>query len=193
MITRTQYENAARQYLRQNPKDFERYYSPSLLKTLVDAMQSSLPTQIAASIAFDRLVANGQLQRTDGRTAADDRLEAIAAAEANLNAVIGEVDATPLSRAELEYFGSLSQKELREKYWEDNSINQFAIRYRRANREFMFQIPSRPVAQQESEQGGEVELTAAQYHAISSIELKRRLQQPNFKAAVERLAERGEI
>jgi hypothetical protein len=192
MITRTQYENAAQQYFRQNPKNFERYFSPSLLKTLVDAMLSSLPTTVAAGIAFDRLVQSGQLVRTDGKTEADDRLEAIAAAEANLHAVAAEVDAPPLTVAELHEFESLGREELARRYWADDGVNVFRIRYDRAAREHMFRIPPRPI-EVAADAGGDLELTAAQYHAIPSAEMKRKLQEPRFKAAVSRLAERGEI
>jgi hypothetical protein len=194
-INRTQYENAAQLYLRQNPKNFERYYSPTLLKTLVDAMLSSLPTTVTAGICFNRLVANGQLARTDGKNEADDAAENYAAAEANLNAVISEVDSAPLSAAELEYFGSLSQRELSKLYYGEDgrALDEFSIRYRRAAREHMFRIPERFQSAEASTAEGDVTLSAREYNAMPSAELKRRLREPGFAAAVSKLIQRGEI
>jgi hypothetical protein len=144
-ITQQQYVSAAQAYLAKNPRLVEKYFSPTLLNILINAMQSSLPTQVAASIAFDRLVANGSLRRTDGKSKADDRAEAVSAAQANLSAVIAEVDAEPLSKGELEYFGSLSQRELSKLYWgeDGDAVNEFAVRYRKSSREFGFQIPAK--------------------------------------------------
>jgi hypothetical protein len=198
-MQRQDYERAASNYFSQDPEgksNFLKFYSATILQQVTDEMQrTTLPTITGARVTTAKLIRERKLIRTDGKTDADDRLEAIAVAEANLKVVIGEVDATPLSREELGYFSSLSQRELSQLYYgEDGSaLNEFAIRYRRANREFMFQIPSRPAAQQESEQGGDVELTAAQYHALPAAELQRRLRNPQFAAAVERLAQRGEI
>jgi hypothetical protein len=58
-LTRTQFENAAQQFFQTNPRQFERYFSPSLLQTVVNGM--SLPSITAAKISFDRLIANGIL------------------------------------------------------------------------------------------------------------------------------------
>src|ERR1700741_3207499 len=111
-FNRTQYENAAQEFFRKNPKSFEKYFSPTLLQTVVDGMMSSLPTVTAAQIMFDKLVADCTIQRTDGRSEQDDRAEALAAAEANLEKAVAKVDAPPLTRAELELFASLSNREL---------------------------------------------------------------------------------
>jgi len=82
--TNLQFENAAQQFLNKNPELVAKYYSPSLLKTLVDAMQSSLPTVTTAKITFDRLVADGSLQRTDGKSEEDDLRANVDRAQANL-------------------------------------------------------------------------------------------------------------
>jgi hypothetical protein len=194
-ITQQQYTSAAQAFLTKNPRLVEKYFSPTFLSILVNAMQSSLPTQVAASIAFDRLVANGSLQRTDGKTINDDRLEAVSAAQANLSAVIAEVDAEPLSKDELAYFASLSQRELSQLYYgeDGDAVNEFAIRYRRAAREHMFRIPERIRSAEASTAEGDATLSAREYHALPAAELQRRLREPQFKAAVERLAQRGEI
>jgi hypothetical protein len=89
MISTTQYESAAQLYFKQNPTLAQKYYTTTLLKQVVDAMQSSLPTVVSARLAFDRLVANG-LPRTDGKSEADDRAEAVAVATANFNAVVAK-------------------------------------------------------------------------------------------------------
>jgi hypothetical protein len=142
--SRAQYENAAQQFFKQNPRSFEKFYSPTLLQTLVDAMQSSLPTTVAAGICFNRMVTNGQLRRTDGLTEQDDNAAAVAAAEANLDKVLVGVDAPPLSRGELEYFSGLSQRELSALYYGDgDALNEFAVRYRKASREFGFVLPQK--------------------------------------------------
>jgi hypothetical protein len=194
-FTQKEYVNAAQAFLSKNRRLVEKYFSPTLLNTLVAAMQSSLPTQVAASIAFDRLVANGSLQRTDGKTVDDDRLEAVSAAQANLNAVIAEVDAEPLSKDELAYFASLSQRELSQLYWGEDgrALDEFSIRYRRAAREHMFRIPERIRSAEASTAEGEVTLSAREYNAMPSAELKRRLRDPQFAAVVSKLIQRGEI
>jgi hypothetical protein len=105
----------------------------------------SLPSVTAAKIAFDRLVANGVIVRTDGRTDADDRAEAVAAAQANFEKTVAAVDAPPLTRNELEYFGSLGQRELSRLYYgeDGDALCEFAVRYNRASREFGLIIPPR--------------------------------------------------
>jgi hypothetical protein len=63
---KTSYEQAAVQFFKSNTREFERYYSTTLIKQVSEEMLQSLPTVVAARLAFQRLVANGQLQRTDG-------------------------------------------------------------------------------------------------------------------------------
>jgi hypothetical protein len=94
-------------------------------------------------LAFDRLVANGTLPRTDGKCEADDRAEAIAAAETHFNQVVAETDAPPLTAAEIQEFSSLGQEELSRRYWKDDGMNTFRVRYDRAVREHMFRVPGR--------------------------------------------------
>jgi hypothetical protein len=186
-ISRVRYEQAATQFFQQNPREFEKYLSPNLLQTVVNAMLISLPTVTAAKIAFDRLVANGTLQRTDGRTEQDDLRENVASAEANLKRAVAKADAEPLTRSELEYFGSLSQRELSKLYWGENGdgMTEFAVRYRRANRELGFTIP--PKFSDE----GEITLTEAEFKAMSDSEKQRRMRSPRFKAAVYKLIRSG--
>jgi hypothetical protein len=145
MISKASYEQAAVQFFKSNTREFERYYSTTLIKQVVEEMLQSLPSQVAARLAFQRLVANGTLPRTDGKDEASDRDEAVAAAQANLDRAIAEVDAAPLTRSELEYFGSLSPHQVSALYYgeDGNAINEFAVRYNRACREFGFVSPPR--------------------------------------------------
>jgi hypothetical protein len=192
--TNLQFENAAQQFLSKNPGLVAKYFSPTLLKTLADAMQSSLPTVTAAKITFDRLVANDSLLRTDGQSEEDDRRENVDRAQANLDKAISTAEAPPLTPSELQYFGSLSQRDLSAKYYgEDGSaINEFAVRYRRACREFGFTIPGR-FGDQAVADAREIQLTAAEYHAIPSDVLKVRMRDPKWKAAIYRLIKAGQI
>jgi hypothetical protein len=192
-FSRQQYEKAAEQFFRQHPKSFEKYFSPTLLQTLVGAMQSSLPTVTAAKIAFNKLVANGTIQRTDRRSDADDRQEAVAVAQSNLDEVVKEIDAPPLTRNELEYFLSLSNRDLAEKYWADDGCNEFRIRYDRGVREHMFRAPARPQVAEVQDDGGEIGLTPEQYRSMSAAQLKINLRSPKFKLSVMRLIKIGAI
>jgi hypothetical protein len=195
MISKASYEQAAAQFFKTNNREFEKYYSPTLIQKVAAEMLQSLPTQVAARLAFDRLVANGSIQRSDGRSSDDDRAEAVASARANLDAVVGEIDSAPLTAAELEYFGSLSQRELSQLYWGEDgrALDEFSIRYRRAAREHMFRIPERIRSAEASSNEGDVTLSAREYNALPAAELKRRLRDPQFAAAVSKLIQRGEI
>jgi len=193
MISRTRYESAAEQFFRNNPREFEKYFSKNLLQTLVNAMITSLPTVTAARIAFDRLVAEGKLLRTDGKSNRDDQAQAVAAAEANLKNAIAKVDAQPLTRNELEHFSSLSHRELSRLYWGPNGdgMTEFAVRYRKSCKEFGFVVP--PKFSDEAQASGEIGLTPEQYRAMPSAELKRRLREPRFKLQVMQLIKAGQI
>lgn len=139
-------------------------------------------------------MAKGTLKRTDGRTDEDDRAEAVSAAQTNLDKVLSEVDAEPLTRDELELFGSLSQRELSHRYYgpDGDAICEFAVRYRKASREFGYVIPPK-FSGQATESTGSLELTATQYHAIPAAELQRKLREPRFKFAVMQLIKTGQI
>jgi hypothetical protein len=193
MISTTQYESAAQLYFKQNPTLVQKYYTTTLLKQVVDAMQSSLPTVVSARLAFDRLVANGTLQRTDGKSDADDRAEAVVAAEARFNQVVAQTDAPPLTTVEIQEFSSLGKEELSRRYWKDDGMNTFRVRYDRAVREHMFRVPGRMQTVDAPAEDGELTLTAAQYHSISSAELQRRLRSPAFKQQVYLLLKSGAI
>lgn len=97
---------AAEEFFRQNPRQAEKYLSPTLLATVVKEMEfrNALPSVVSAEIAFKRLVADGRLPRTDGKTARDDFNEDVKRAQQNLDKAIREADAPPLTKDELDYF-----------------------------------------------------------------------------------------
>lgn len=184
--TNLQFENAAQSFLKSNPQLVNKYYSVTLLQTLVNAMQSSLPTVTAARICFDRLVANGTLRRTDGKRDEDDLRANVDRAQQNFDRVVQEVQASPLTADEQSYFGSLSQSDLSAKYWHNDGYNQFRVRYDLAHQQAGFRLPPRP-SQGAVSDGGDYELTPAQYHALPVSVLKQKIREPRFKAAVYRL------
>jgi hypothetical protein len=194
--TNLQFENAAQQFLNKNPELAAKYFSLTLLKTLVAEMQSSLPTLVAARLAFDRLVANGTLQRTDGKSDQDDAQANVSRAQKHLDETIAKVDAAPLTPGELEYFGSLGQRELSKLYYgpDGDAVCDFAVRYRKASREFGYRIPGRFGDQAVAvADAGDIQLTASEYHAIPSDVLKVRMRDPRWKAAIYRLIKAGQI
>src|SRR5258708_6571655 len=182
----TQFENAAQLFLNKNPELVAKYFSHTLLKTLVGAMQQSLPTVVAARLAFDRCVANGTLQRTDGKGDRDDAQASVDRAQQNFDREVQEVQAAPLTADEQSYFGSLSQSDLSAKYWHNDGYNQFRVRYDLAHQQAGFRLPPRPIQGTVSE-GGDYELTPAEYHALPASVIKQKIREPRFKAAVYRL------
>lgn len=189
-----QYDSAAKEFLLKNTALFTKYNHPNLILWISDEMQkSSFPTLTAARIAFNRLVKSGAITRSDGKTEYDDNVAARNAAQASLDQVLSEVDAAPLTPSELEYFGSLSQKELSRLYWgEDNDgVTSFAVRYRKACVTFGFVIP--PKFEQAVADTSEFTLTAAEYNAMPASEVQRRLRQPAFKMAVYKLMQERKI
>ena len=143
------FEQAVSDYFTKDPAGkiyWQRFYSPGLVKTLTDEMrQSSLPTVTAANICFVRLVQSGAIERTDGKTEQDDAIEYRDWAEKNLAETIASVAAAPLTTAELENFGSLSQRDLSDLYWgeDGDGITDFAVRYNKACHQYGFVIPAR--------------------------------------------------
>jgi hypothetical protein len=196
-ITQQQYEKAATNYFtndHQGKLNFQKYFTSTLLSAVVKEMQSSLPSVVAARLAFQRLVANG-LQRTDGRNDQDDLREHKERTKANLDNVIAEIDAPPLSKDELEYFSSLGREQLSALYYgpDGDAICDFAIRYDKAIREHMFRRPERFQKIETPTEQGEVTLSAQEYHALRAADVVRRLRDPRFKILVDRLIQRGEI
>jgi hypothetical protein len=141
------FETAVTQYFTSDAKGkvyFQRFYSTTLLETVADEVRrTSLPTQTAAGICMDRLIANGTLVRTDGKNENDDARESREQAKKNLDAAMVQAAAAPLSRDEINYYASLSQQELSNLYYGANGegMNAFRARYDRACAEYGFQVP----------------------------------------------------
>jgi hypothetical protein len=125
---------------------WKKYASKTLVQEVADEMANvkTLPTIVAASLAFERLVENGDVERTDGKDEADDNAEFLLAAQKTLADEIAKAAALPLTTGEIEYFASLSQFELSKLYWgaDDDAINGFAIRYKKAMAEQGFREPA---------------------------------------------------
>jgi hypothetical protein len=140
-----QAEKVVIDYFQTDGKNFwSRYYSPNLLAAVVKKMGEDklLTTSVSAGIAFSRLVEAGIVERTDGKDDEIDQAEAHAAAKRGLEAAIILGSAAPLTRDEVEYFGSLSQFDLSQLYYADGGINGFAVRYRKAMAEHGFREPA---------------------------------------------------
>jgi hypothetical protein len=123
---------------------WKKYSSKTLVREVADAMAESLPTIVAASLAFERLVENGDIERTDGKNEDDDNAELIVAAQKRLADEIAKAEALPLTSSEIERFASLSQFELSKLYWgaDGDAINGFAVRYRMAISQHGFREPA---------------------------------------------------
>ena len=142
-FTKQDYQAAAIEFFEANPDLAKKYMHPQLLATVVEWMKESLPSVTAARIAFNRLVEEGVLERTDGQTDEDDMRLEVMKAQVDLEQAIADANKAPLTKAEVEEFASLSQRELSKRYWDADGYNVFAVRYRKACREYFFQEPAR--------------------------------------------------
>lgn len=124
---------------------WRKVFSQEHLKTLLDFLEERqwLPSQVT----IDRALAQLKLPRTDGGNAASDRRTAADAAHKRLEAFIAEVSAPPLTRHEMEEFASLSFADLQRRYWDDEGVNSFRIRYDLAAQHHAFRTPPRPVTE----------------------------------------------
>ena len=143
MFKRNQYEKVCVEFFTRRRDLWNRYQSDDLIDAVVDGMVDTLPTQIAAEITFNRLVAEDEIQRTDGKTSADDAAAMAEAAKRNFDRVVAEVEAPPLSREELETFYSMSPRERAEHYWAGDGYNSFRVRFDKAIKEHGFEQPAR--------------------------------------------------
>jgi hypothetical protein len=120
------------------PKYNNAQASNKVVKYLID--RQYIPSQVSLNRAIKEL----GLRRVDGKTAADDKREARAAAEANLDAVVSEIQRTPLTPEFVNEVASLSQLDLSRRYFADSIDGElFRIRYDRACKEFGFRPAQR--------------------------------------------------
>jgi hypothetical protein len=159
-----------------------------VVKYLID--RQYIPSQVSLNRAIREL----GIKRTDGKTSADDAREARAKAQAEFDAVCVEAQRIPLSNHELQEFGSLSQLDLSKKYFAEDG-DYFRIRYDRACKEFGFRPAQRfgsVTAEQEDGEG--LQLTAAEYNAMSSHLVTQKMRTDlKFKQAVYLLLASGRI
>lgn len=187
--------NAAQDFLARNLQQTQKYLGPDLLAKILQEMESrnAIPSVTSAEISFKRLVEDGQIQRTDGKTARDDFNEEVKRAQRNLDKAIREVDAPDLSVAELAYFASLGQRDLSALYFgkDGSATNTFAVRYRKAMCIHNF---SEPLRFGQPKQEDDIELSAEEYRHMSAQDVCQKLfRSPAFKRAVNKLIDAGQI
>lgn len=191
-ITDKEYAASLDRFARQYPNEWAKYDSTENAQWIVGYLVANqLPpsmTSVRQAIAW--LVENERIERTDGLTDADDAQAAVAAANANLEKVIRDADAPPLTKAEIEEIQAMNPADLARKYWENDGYSVFATRYRKAAREWQFPIPPKPTP---IEMEGGIELTADEYRKMPAAAIQSRQRDPRFRAAVERLIAAGEI
>jgi hypothetical protein len=151
---------------------------------------------IPSQVSLNRAIRELGLRRIDGKTSADDAREARAAAQANLDAVVSEIQRTPLTPEFVNEVASLGQLNLSCRYFADSIDGElFRIRYDRACKEFGFRPAQRfasVAAEQEASEA--LELTAAEYNAMPSHLVAQKMRTDlKFKQAVYLLLASGRI
>ena len=184
-ISESEYWRAFDAFKRRKPQDWPRYAAAGAEQTLMDYMveQQQPASETTVELSIATLYQKGSLTRVDGKTPVHD-------ARQNLQQVLVKVGAAPLTASEIESFGSLHPQVLAEKYWTDYP-NGFSVRYDRAIREAGFQQPGR-LAPVETD-GGEISLTADDYHKMSADQVKKLLRTPKGKMAIYALIKAGKI
>lgn len=180
--------NDYRSEINQNPT-WPKFDSPTNLEQITTFLVEVqwLPSQVTV----ERAIAHLQLQRTDGGSARKDANEFKRQAQANFEAACIAAGAIPLSPNELSEFSALSFADLQRKYWSEDA-DFFRVRYNKAAREFGYRIPEKPTPVEVTDEGT-VRLTAAEYSGMSAQNILRRLKEPGFKRAVDKLIANGEI
>jgi hypothetical protein len=169
---------------------WRKYDSPANLQRILSFLAEAqwLPSQVTVERALGHL----RLPRTDGGSALKDANAAKRAAQTNFDAACAAADALPLNPQELREFSALSFADLQRRYWSEDA-DFFRVRFNKAAREFGYRIPEKPSPSVEVEDGGEIELTAEQYHAMPARELQIKLRNPRFKLQVMQLIKSGAI
>jgi hypothetical protein len=166
-------------------------FSQGNLNTLLDFLieKQCLPSQVTINRALTQL----QFSRTDGGTARKDAVDVHRKAQVQFDAACANAEALPLTPEELAEFASLSFADLQRKYW-DADADFFRVRYNKAAKMFGYRIPPRPAVAEEEGEADALQLSAAEYHAISAATVCQRLRrEPRFRKAVDRLIKMGAI
>jgi predicted transcriptional regulator len=190
MYTETQYATALTQFKNNNQVEAAKYASPHsdaiILAYLVQTQR--LPTQTTVHIVIQELARKGLLVATSKNVAT-----ARAIALKSVDEALASAEKDPITPAEELHAASLSFAELQRLYWGEDltATDYFSARYRKLARERGYQIPARPVVDEEA--GEAVALSAEQYRSMPSSELQRRMRIPSFKMAVYKLIQQGLI
>jgi hypothetical protein len=123
--------------------EWPKFNSPANFKAVLELLLAEqwLPSRVTVLRAIRQL----KLHRTDGGSRERDDKKEYEAAAANLEKVLVEAEAPPLSPPELAEFASLRREDLEHRYWDDfPSI--FSVRYAKACKEFGFILPAKPSA-----------------------------------------------
>jgi hypothetical protein len=170
---------------------WKKCFSPTNINKLLDFLieRQFIPSQVSINRALTEL----KFTRTDGGSAKSDAQAAVNAAQRNLDQVVAEAAAAPLSPNELAEFASLSAVDLQRHYWDNDGFSTFAVRYNKAVREFGYRIPARPTVEEVIDDSKEIKLTAAEYHNTPAKTVCHLQTSPAYKRAVNRLIKAGAI
>jgi hypothetical protein len=97
---------------------------------------------IPSQVSLNRAIKELGLRRVDGGSIQSDARAAKAAAQANFDAIVLEAQKSPLTPEELREFGSLSQRELSRRFFDENN-DYFRLRYSKAMAEYGYREPQR--------------------------------------------------
>jgi hypothetical protein len=142
MFTLSQFESAIQKFIVSEPRLTARYQSDAMVSTIAKRMlATSLPSTTAASIAFNDLVKEGKLIRTDGKNAADDQAEYQDEVNQLVASCIAKDQEAQLERWEIEWFASMGPREISERFYENGGLNKFNHRYSMALAQHGFKTP----------------------------------------------------
>jgi hypothetical protein len=184
--TKHDYQRAFEKFKSLNPDVWHRYETPAAAELLLVhfVQEQQPPSQITVELGIKRF-----LVRVDGGDHSAD-------VQKELAKITDRISAPELSRAEIDFFQSLSARELAQRYWVDGGVNELAIRLNKAVKEkpfgLIFAIPGRPASLDDDVEA--VELSAAEYHATPANRIIQRLKSDRgYRLAVDKLIAEGKI
>ncbi len=152
------------------------------------------PSETAVVRAISELIDEGEVARTDGKTAEDDQRESAKVAEDRDRQL---ALSTSLTQIDAALYASMSQAEIAQKCSSDNV---FRFRYEAASRLWGFRLPSAPSASEvlseitPDDGGPAVPMTAEEYRRIpTQTVIRRHRNEPRFRAAIQKLIDEGKI
>ncbi len=170
--------------------NYSKFDSPENRALIVERVVSfgTYPSVTAVKRACLELLDEGLIQRTDGKNASDDAIDAKKAEEeADRRTAL----ATPLTQADASRYASLSWPEICQ-YCSNDRV--FRFRYEAACKRWGFRFPVSVQVEAPDDNGPAVPQTAEEYHAIPTRIIQARFQrEPRFKIAVQKLIDAGQI